>query len=107
MNKTFSDELDGSGSKIELLEKKLQEKVQALRDLAKPTKDLPTDACKSCEGLGKCYWCKGANKCTECSGSGKTDAGEDCAECKGSGECQHCKGTGSCHWCDGTGKKAS
>jgi tetratricopeptide (TPR) repeat protein len=107
MNKTFSDELDGSGSKIELLEKKLQEKVQALRDLAKPIKDLPTDACKSCEGLGKCYWCKGANKCTECSGSGKTDAGEDCAECKGSGECQHCKGTGSCHWCDGTGKKAS
>lgn len=107
VNKSLSDELNGSESKIEILEKRLQEKVQALRDLAKPSKELAADACKSCEGIGKCYWCKGAIKCTECSGSGKLSSGEECGECKGSGECQHCKGSGNCHWCNGTGKKAS
>jgi hypothetical protein len=106
-NKTFADELNGSESKIELLEKKLQEKVQALREMAKPKEDLPPNACKSCEGLGKCYWCKGSGECTNCNGSGKIDSGEECTECKGSGTCPRCSGSGDCHWCKGTGKKES
>jgi tetratricopeptide (TPR) repeat protein len=102
---TFTAELDGSESKIEQLEKKLQEKVQALRNLATPTKDLPEDACKSCEGLGECYWCKGNGLCIKCSGTGKTSDGAECAECKGTTKCHSCQGGGKCHWCQGTGKK--
>jgi tetratricopeptide (TPR) repeat protein len=100
------EELHFNDSKIEMLEKKLQEKVQVLRDLAKPDRALPEDACKSCEGSGKCYWCGGSTKCKICSGSGKTEAGEECNECKGSGECHSCQGNGQCHWCKGTGKKS-
>ncbi|WP_455392685.1 hypothetical protein [[Eubacterium] cellulosolvens] len=103
--KTFTAELEGSESKIEQLEKKLQEKVQALRDLAKPTKELAPDACKSCEGLGNCYWCKGSGTCKTCKGLGKNQEGEECADCKGAGKCHSCKGSGKCHWCEGTGKK--
>ncbi len=103
--KSFTAELDGSESKIEQLEKKLQDKVQALRNLAKPTKDLPEDACKSCEGLGDCYWCKGNGLCTKCSGTGKTSDGAECGDCKGTTKCHSCQGNGKCHWCQGTGKK--
>ncbi len=99
-------ELAVSGNKIEQLEKRLQEKVKVLQDLSGPGKELPKDACNSCEGTGECYWCKGSNKCNSCSGTGKNEAGEKCSECDGKGNCHSCNGSGKCRWCEGTGKKS-
>jgi hypothetical protein len=93
-------------SKIEELGKRLQEKVSILKNLTAPA-DLPEDACKSCEGTGKCYWCKGSGECKTCTGSGKDDSGSDCPDCKGTGKCHSCNSDGDCHWCNGTGKKKS
>ena len=90
-----------------LNQKRLQEKVKVLQDLSGPGKELPKDACNSCEGTGECYWCKGSNKCNSCSGTGKNEAGEKCSECDGTGNCHSCNGTGKCRWCEGTGRKSN
>lgn len=105
-DKTQFDKLE-MDNKIEELGKRLQEKVSILKNLSTTSKELPEDACKSCEGKGDCYWCNGSGKCKTCSGSGKDESGNDCEECTGSGSCHSCNGVGKCHWCNGSGKKKS